>query len=130
MRAEAVARCVESMGRELSLNQTGIDDLIYAARVHDIGKIVIPEAVLNKASDLDAEEVAMMRMHPSVGAQFLEALPGSDNVRQYVHFHQERLDGSGYPNGLQGEEIPLGARILAVAEAYVNMRTDRPYAAA
>jgi diguanylate cyclase (GGDEF)-like protein len=127
---EAVTRYVEAMGRELGMGEKELDELVYAARVHDIGKIVIPESVLNKASELDAEEMALIRTHPAVGAQILEALPESASLRQYVQCHHEHLDGSGYPNGLQGEEIPLGARILAVAEAYVDMRTERPYAAA
>ena len=125
---DAVASYAEAIARELQLSAKDMGDLVFAAKVHDVGKIVIPEKILNKAGSLTYEEFQLMKHHTVAGAHILEALPDCDKVRNYVLYHQERYDGGGYPEGLKGEESPLCARIIAVAEAYVNMISERPYA--
>ena len=117
------------MGQELGLTGTQLQDLRFAARVHDIGKIFVPEKILNKPAILTSGELAVMRMHPQVGAQILEVLPGHEQVRLAVRHHHEAFDGSGYPSGLKGENIPLASRIICIAEALANMTSERPFAA-
>src|SRR5207302_524479 len=100
---------------------------MYAARVHDVGKIILPEMLLNKPGMLTFEEFQLMKSHPSAGYRILNSVPQIGKAAEYVRYHQERFDGSGYPDGIRGEEIPLGARIIGLAEAYVNMVSERPY---
>lgn len=126
--SDAVCSYARAIGHELSFGEREMDDLTFAAQVHDVGKIVVPERLLNKATPLSFDEFQLVKSHPVVGANLVDTVPDSKNVRDWILYHQERYDGGGYPNGLQGEEIPLGARIIAVAEAYVNMTTDRAYA--
>ena len=126
---DAVARYAEAIGHELMLPEDEMTDLVFAARVHDVGKIIIPERILNKPGPLSDDEFALMKKHVLVGAQIVDAIPGRERTRLMVLHHHERFDGSGYPNGLRGEEIPLGSRIIAAAEAYVDMTTERAYAA-
>jgi diguanylate cyclase (GGDEF)-like protein len=125
---EAIARYAEAIANELSLPQDELDDLVYAARVHDVGKIVIPERILNKATALTADEFAIIKQHPGLGARVVEAAGASGRIRETVRHHHEHFDGSGYPDGLKGEHIPLGARIISVCEAFVNMTSERSYA--
>jgi diguanylate cyclase (GGDEF)-like protein len=125
---DTVASYVRAIGDELSLPEEEIAELIFAAQVHDVGKIILPEKLLNKASALSFDEYQLVKSHSAVGAQILGSIPGTEQAQKFVLHHQERFDGGGYPDGLKGEQIPLGARIIAVAEAYVNMTTDRPYA--
>ncbi len=125
---DAVARYAEAIGHELRLTEEEMTDLVFAARVHDVGKIIIPERILNKPGPLSDDEFALMKKHVVVGAEIVEAIPGRERARLMVLHHHERFDGSGYPNGLRGEQIPLGSRIIAVAEAYVDMTTERAYA--
>ena len=96
--------------------------------LHDLGKLAIPDAVLHKPGALDDAEWQEIRRHPEVGARILTHA-GLSDVAAWVYAHHERLDGTGYPLGLAGEEIPLEARILAVADAYEAMIADRPYRA-
>ena len=126
---DAVARYAEAIGHELMLAEQEMTDLVFAARVHDVGKIIIPERILNKPGPLSDDEFALMKKHVLVGAQIVDAIPGREQARLMVMHHHERFDGSGYPSGLRGEEIPLGSRIISVAEAYVDMTTERAYAA-
>jgi diguanylate cyclase (GGDEF)-like protein len=126
---DAVARYAEAIGHELMLMEDEMTDLVFAARVHDVGKIIIPEKILNKPGPLSDDEFALMKKHVLVGAQIVDTIPGREQARIMVLHHHERFDGSGYPNGLRGEEIPLGSRIIAVAEAFVDMTTERAYAA-
>ncbi len=125
---ETVCSYAQAVARELSFGPREMEDLTFAAQVHDVGKIVVPERLLNKATALTFDEYQLMKSHTMVGAALMDIVPDSDNMRAWILHHQERYDGGGYPNGLKGEEIPLGARIIAVAEAYVNMTTDRAYA--
>jgi ribonuclease P protein subunit RPR2 len=102
--------------------------LEYGFLLHDIGKIGVPDAVLDKAGPLSPAEQSLMRRHPLIGSQLLAEVPLLDGEgRQVVRSHHERWDGQGYPDGLAGEEIPVGARIFAVADALDAMTTDRPY---
>ncbi len=98
-----------------------------ASQMHDVGKIGIPDAVLLKPGPLEPAERELVNRHPVWGAELLEQVPGLEPVATIVRFHHERWDGSGYPDGLAGEEIPLGARIIFACDAYHAMTTDRPY---
>ena len=127
---EMVARYSELMARALNLSPEEIDDIAYAARVHDVGKIFVPERVLNKSGPLTDEEFWLVKMHARVGGEIVGTLPDSELLQKAVEHHHESFDGTGYPGGLQGEQIPLWARIIAIADAYVNMTTDRSFASA
>ncbi len=104
--------------------------IVSAARVHDIGKIGIPDSVLNKAGKLTAEERAVMEGHAATGADFLARHQDFERGTEIVRHHHEAWDGTGYPGGLRGHDIPFGARVLAVADSYDAMTSDRPYRAA
>jgi HD-GYP domain-containing protein (c-di-GMP phosphodiesterase class II) len=104
--------------------------LEYAFLLHDLGKIGVPDAVLNKAGPLTDEEWALMREHPAIGLRILEGVPQMDVVRAVVYSHHERWDGAGYPEGLKGEQTPLAARVFAAVDAFDAITTDRPYRAA
>ena len=108
------------------LEDARLDDLRTAARLHDIGKLAVPDAILNKAGSLDEDEFRIIKTHPVVGAELLRSwgLPGPATI---VLQHHERIDGSGYPSGLRGDEIRLESRIVHAADAYVAMMRDRPY---
>jgi diguanylate cyclase (GGDEF)-like protein len=125
---DSVAKIAEIIAHELLMTDEEIADLVFAARVHDVGKIIIPERILNKAGPLTPDEYGLVKQHAAVGAEIVEAIPGGEHIRDIVRHHHERFDGTGYPDGLRGEKIPLGSRIIAVAEAYVDMTTERPYA--
>jgi two-component system, cell cycle response regulator len=98
-----------------------------AARLHDIGKVAVPDAILNKPGRLTEEEWSVMQTHPAVGAEIAGRIPRLRAAMPLIRGHHERVDGGGYPDGLVGEAIPLGARIIAVADAFSAMITDRPY---
>jgi two-component system, cell cycle response regulator len=98
-----------------------------AARLHDIGHLTIPEAILNKPGPLSAKEWALVRTHPEAGARMIGAAPALADVAELVRSHHERYDGSGYPDGLRGDQIPLGACVIAVCAAFVAMMRQRPY---
>jgi putative two-component system response regulator len=97
------------------------------ALLHDIGKLGIPDAILNKAGPLTAEEYDIIKQHPMQGVRMVESLQSMAGVIPLIRWHHERLDGSGYPDGLQGDEIPPLVRILSVADSYDAMASDRPY---
>lgn len=99
----------------------------WAARFHDIGKIAVPKAILNKPAALTPEERRIVRLHPTYAFVILRRLQMPADLLHGVLFHHERFDGNGYPTGLSGEEIPLAARILAVADVYSALTSDRPY---
>lgn len=104
--------------------------LQHAALLHDNGKIGVPDAILRKPGPLSVDEWKVTRRHPDWGRNILAGIPFLEGASQIVNTHQERWDGSGYPLGLAGEAIPLGARIFAVADAYDAITSDRPYRAA
>lgn len=102
-----------------------------AANVHDLGKIAIPDSILRKPGSLTAEEFEFVKTHATIGAEIVLQLddPAFEDLAVYVQHHHERFDGTGYPAGLRGTEIPLGARVLAVVDAFDAMVSWRPYAA-
>jgi two-component system, cell cycle response regulator len=122
-----VGALVLAVGRRLKLGGEDLDVLARAAELHDVGKIAIPDAILNKAGPLDDEEWQFMRRHTILGERILSAASALRPVARLVRSSHERFDGGGYPDGLRGEEIPLGARIIFVCDAYDAMTTDRPY---
>jgi HD-GYP domain-containing protein (c-di-GMP phosphodiesterase class II) len=122
------ARYAESVAREMGLDEEEISEISYAAQVHDVGKLVIPERLLLKPSQLTEEEYYIMRMHPTLSAEIVACVPGSEELQKIVRHHHERYDGGGYPDGLCGESIPLASRILSVVDAYASMIRDRAYA--
>lgn len=122
-----VSRYAVRLGELVGLPGNEIELIRSAALVHDIGKIAVRDAVLLKNARLTDEEWDEMRQHPVVGADMVSHLPEYQNGLQLILHHHEAWDGSGYPSGFAGEQIPLGARILAVADSYDAMSTDRPY---
>ena len=116
-----------AVGRELQLNEEDINALRLGARLHDIGKIGVPDEILRKPGPLNDAEWNLMRRHPEVGAEILALVRPLQKVIPIVRHHQERFDGTGYPDGLAGEKIPLGARVLAVVDAFSAMTDDRAY---
>jgi len=125
-----VAELACRLGREMDLPQLAIEQLDVAARVHDIGKVAIPDAILLKSGTLTDEEREVMKRHPVVSAELIEGLEIYAAVADAVRHEHERWDGGGYPDGLQGEKIPLLARVIAAADIYDALSTDRPYRAA
>jgi diguanylate cyclase (GGDEF)-like protein/putative nucleotidyltransferase with HDIG domain len=119
-----------AIGRELGLSQAELDLLGHAALFHDIGKLAIPDAVLLKPSSLTGEEWELMQRHADEGARIIDRLGFLQDAVPAIRHHHERFDGTGYPEGLTGEEIPLGARIIHVADALDSMLTTRIYRAA
>jgi two-component system cell cycle response regulator len=116
-----------AVGRELGMLGEELDDVAHAAELHDVGKIAIPDAILAKAAPLDQDEWAFMRRHTLIGERILMAAPSLRSVAKLVRSSHERWDGNGYPDGLSGAEIPLGARVVAVCDAFDAMTTNRPY---
>jgi len=128
--SERVAEFAVAIAEELNLNQDLIQNLNYAALLHDIGKIGIPEIILNKPGKLSDEEFAKIKEHPVKGASITNNVDFLAQASLFIMHHHERLNGSGYPSGLKGAEIPLGAAIIAVADVYDALTTDRPYRSA
>jgi len=125
---DAVAQYSEMIGRSLGLSAEEIRELGFAGRVHDVGKLFVPERILNKNHALAEEEFQVLKTHPRVGGEIVSTLPGSERMQKAIECHHEWVDGSGYPNALRGEQIPLWSRIIAVADAYVNLISDRSMA--
>jgi putative nucleotidyltransferase with HDIG domain len=124
---QGVAELSAGVASQMALSPTERQILHYAALTHDIGKLAVPSEILNKPGPLDAGEWAIMKRHSAVGADLLRQIPFFNDVHPIVRSHHERWDGGGYPDGLQGLDIPLGARVLAVCDSYSAMVTDRPY---
>ena len=122
-----VGRLAVVVGRRLGMNAEQLDELRRAAELHDIGKAGIPDAILNKPGELDPNEWAFMRRHTLLGERILAAAPALAPVARLVRSSHEHWDGNGYPDGLDGTSIPLGARVVAVCDAFDAMTTERPY---
>jgi diguanylate cyclase (GGDEF)-like protein len=122
-----VSRLAVSVGHKLDLDAEQLDELARAADLHDIGKVGMPDALLQKPSALDGEEWDLVRQHTLIGERILSAAPALRPVARIVRSSHERWDGAGYPDGLAGNAIPLGARIVAVCDAYDAMISDRCY---
>lgn len=125
--AQRVARYMDLLARELRSPKLDVRTLRRGALLHDLGKIGIPDEILRKTGELDGSEWRVMKRHPAYGARILAGIPYLSGAAEIVHHHHEHFDGSGYPDGLAGEEIPLGARIFALADALDAMTSDRPY---
>jgi HD-GYP domain-containing protein (c-di-GMP phosphodiesterase class II) len=119
-----------AVGELLGLGSASLLELEFAARLHDVGKIQVPDAVLNKPGPLEPHENEVIRCHATWGSETLSRIPGLEAVATIVRFHHERWDGAGYPDGLSGARIPLASRIISVCDAYGAMTRDRPYRAA
>jgi HD-GYP domain-containing protein (c-di-GMP phosphodiesterase class II) len=115
------------IGRDLGLDDDCLRDLEAAAILHDIGKIGVPDAILRKPAKLTDEEYAVIKKHPEYGWAVLRAVPGFERVSLFVLHHHEAFDGSGYPAGLRGDEIPIGSRIVSVMDSFDAMVSSRPY---
>ena len=127
--AEVASLC-RRVARELGLNEAAAHSVYLAGLLHDTGKIVVPHEILSKPGKLSRRELKMMQEHVPAGVQIVESIGGLVDVAKIVAASHEHMDGSGYPSGMHGEEIPLGSRIIAVVDAYHAMVTDRPYRSA
>ena len=125
-----VADLAEATALRLGLGHDAIEQVRHAAELHDVGKVAVPDAILTKPAPLDDSEWAFIRRHTLIGERIIAAAPALTRVAVLVRSSHERWDGAGYPDGLAGEEIPLGARIVAVADAFDAMTSARPYAVA
>jgi diguanylate cyclase (GGDEF)-like protein len=125
--SEHVAALVGGVATRLGMSESQVAELVRAAELHDIGKIAIPYAVLHKDGPLDDDEWEMMRRHATIGANILSAAPALAGVAELVRYHHERFDGTGYPQGLSGTDIPLGSRILFVCDSFDAIVSQRPY---
>jgi diguanylate cyclase (GGDEF)-like protein/putative nucleotidyltransferase with HDIG domain len=127
--SQSVSRLVEGIARAMGLDEETVEQVRLAGLLHDLGKIAVEDRILQKPGKLDPDELRVMREHPVLGARLLEGL-GVSPVDRWILHHHEWWDGSGYPLGLAGEEIPLGSRIILVADAFDAMTSDRCYRAA
>jgi HD-GYP domain-containing protein (c-di-GMP phosphodiesterase class II) len=125
--SHAVVKLARSVGERMGLREHALVELEFAARLHDVGKIGVPDAVLRKDGPLEGAEWAVMRKHPEWGAQMLARVPGLKRVSKIVLHAHERWDGDGYPDRLQSEEIPIESRIILACDAFDAMTSNRPY---
>jgi two-component system, cell cycle response regulator len=125
-----VGRMAIAIGRRFDLNSEQLDELRRAAELHDLGKLAVPEQVLDKSGPLSAEEWQLMHRHTIIGERILSAAPALRPVARLVRSSHERWDGTGYPDGLAGEQIPFGSRVIAACDAYDAIVSERPYRAA
>jgi len=125
--SQRVSSYAVALAEGLEMTHAEIEEIRLAGLLHDIGKVGIPENILNKNGPLDPEEWDRMKEHVNYGAAILDKVKGLDRIRAMVRHHHEFFDGSGYPDALVGENIPLGARIIAIADAYDTITSDRTY---
>jgi putative nucleotidyltransferase with HDIG domain len=125
--SERVATYSEKLAVSLQLGEDDIRTVTLSALLHDIGKIAVSELILDKPSRLTSEEYAIIKAHPSTGARIIADIPSYKKILPGVLYHHEHWDGSGYPEGLSGEAIPLNSRIIAIADVYDAISADRPY---
>jgi HD-GYP domain-containing protein (c-di-GMP phosphodiesterase class II) len=125
--SQRVAKYVRGIALEMGLPHDEAETMVFAASLHDIGKIGVPDNVLLKPGRLDDEEFGWIRKHPEWGWVAMRNVNGFHEAALLVLHHHERLDGRGYPAGLRGLEIPLGSRLIAVADSYDALTTNRPY---
>jgi putative two-component system response regulator len=124
---ERVALTSRALGLRLGLSEPQLDTLYRGGMIHDIGKLGIPDAILQKKGPLDQAETVLMQTHPLVGEQIVAPLRSAGSLREIVRNHHEHYDGEGYPDQLKGDDIPILARIVAVADAFDALVSDRPY---
>jgi HD-GYP domain-containing protein (c-di-GMP phosphodiesterase class II) len=127
LHCERLAGLTARLGLEVGLRPDELEALAYGSLLHDVGKIGIPEAILRKTGSLTEEEWTVMRRHPEIGERICRPLVLSRSFASIIRHHHERWDGGGYPDGLRGDGIPLGARIVTLADAFDAMTHDRPY---
>ena len=125
--SDRLADCALQLGESMGLTEQDLEELRLACLLHDIGKLAVPDSILLKPGRLNTEEREIMRQHPITGEQICAPLKSLRSVLPIIRHHHERLDGTGYPDGLCGEEIPLKARILQVADVFDALINDRPY---
>lgn len=125
--SERVTRYSVGVGRAMGLTGAELDNLRYGAGLHDIGKVAISRKIINKLGRLTDDEFEIMKQHSSVSIRILERIEGLKEASNLVKHHHERYDGKGYPDSLAGESIPLGSRIIAVAEAFDILTSDVPW---
>jgi putative nucleotidyltransferase with HDIG domain len=125
--SQKVSAYAALIAESMSMSDAEVEEVRLGGVLHDIGKVAIPENILNKNGPLNPEEWETMKSHVSFGAKILDPLTPLARIREMVLHHHEFFDGSGYPNALAGEQIPLGARIIAVADAYDTITSDRTY---
>lgn len=126
--SQAVSRYAEMLCQEIGLNSDQTERIRIGALMHDIGKIGVPERVLAKPSKLNTDEWELVKQHPTIGARrIIQPITALADLIPIVEHHHERWDGQGYPSGLKGKDIPLGARIVSIVDAFNTMTTDRPY---
>ena len=126
---ERVALTSRALGERLDLGGAELDALYGGGKIHDIGKLGVPDRILMKPGPLDAEEMTLMRLHPVIGEEIVSPLRSAAALRTIIRHHHEHFDGSGYPDQLVGEQIPLLARVVAICDAYDALVSDRPYRA-
>src|SRR6266404_9601286 len=124
--SDRVGELAARIARRLGVEETQIELTRVAASLHDLGKLAIPEEILRKPGTLNESERLVLQRHPQIGHRMLESL-GVEPIAEWVLHHHERWDGAGYPDRLRGEEIPIGARIIFVADAYDAMTSERVY---
>lgn len=124
---QRLANLAARLGAQAGLEGLELEAVAYGALLHDVGKIGVPEAILTKPTPLDVDEWEIMRRHPEIGERICEPLAAAGTFTPIVRHHHERWDGRGYPDGLRGEAIPLGARIVGLVDAFDAMTHDRPY---
>jgi diguanylate cyclase (GGDEF)-like protein len=127
---ERVAELAEGVAMRLGLSTEVVREIRFAAALHDIGKVAIPDGIINKPGPLAAEDLGFIRKHTLIGQRIMGAAPALAGAARLVRSSHERMDGTGYPDGLAGEEIPIGSRIILVCDAFDAMLTERPYAPA
>ncbi len=125
--SDRVAHYTALIGKKLGFHGQEFKDLVDGARLHDLGKIGIREQILNKNGELTQDEYRHIKIHPDIGADIIGKIEAYRHLVPMIRHHHERFDGTGYPDGLKGESIPLSARIIAVADAYDAMTSHRPY---
>ena len=127
--SKRVAEYASMLAKQLGLEFEEIEWIRLAATMHDIGKIGIPESILCKPAKLTKEEYEIMKKHPVIGARILKPIKPLEKVANLVLYHHEYWDGSGYPNGMKNNEIPIGSRIVSIVDAFQAMTSNRPYRA-
>src|SRR4051812_22300255 len=128
--SECVVDLARDVARAIGVGEIEVERIAAAALVHDVGKVAIPDRVLHKPAPLDDAEWLLMRDHPVIGERILRTIPGMGAVARIVRHEHERFDGRGYPDGIAGEDIPIGSRVILACDAYHAMTSDRPYRAA
>ncbi|MBN1363304.1 MAG: HD domain-containing protein [Syntrophaceae bacterium] len=128
--SERVTKFSEAIGRGLHLNDDEMRILSISAILHDVGKIAVPEKILNKPEKLSDKELDVGKRHPMAGADIISSIPSYETIVPGILYHHERWDGTGYPTGIKGKDIPLFARIICIADVYDALTEDRPYSKA